>query len=165
MLDVSALTNTLLPLLTALLLGGLIGLDREIRGRWAGLRTHILVALGAALLMAAGKAMEGTIQLGHVINGIAAGIGFIGAGTILKRSEKMEIKGLTTASSIWLAAAVGTAAGLQLYLLAVSGTIIAFLVLRVIGMMEQPPNKGERQHKTTEHTQPNTVPTEPVLSH
>lgn len=87
--------------------------------------------------------------LGHIIQGIAAGIGFIGAGTILKLSDRLEIKGLTTASSIWLAAAVGVAAGLQLYVLAVTGTLLALLVLAILGRMEKwfvesPPERQEK---------------------
>src|SRR6187551_3811553 len=98
----------------AALLGGVIGLEREWKGHWAGLRTHMLVACGCAIFVIAADSVsqhQGD-AVSRVIQGIASGIGFLGAGTILKLDQKQQIKGLTTASSIWLAAAMGTAAGL-----------------------------------------------------
>ncbi|MBI3466862.1 MAG: MgtC/SapB family protein [Planctomycetes bacterium] len=121
----------------ATLLGGLIGLERELRDQWAGLRTHMMVAIGSALFVAAGNAVAPGQDLTRVIQGVATGIGFIGAGTILKLSEVREIKGLTTASSIWLAGAIGTAAGMGLYLMAVTGTLIALAVLVVLRPIER----------------------------
>src|SRR6266540_49058 len=103
--------HQLLALGSAALLGGLMGLERELHKHGAGLRTHMMVSLGAALFVQVGVAISTgtTSEVGRVIQGVAAGIGFIGAGTILKLTDRLEIKGLTTASSIWLAAAVGTA--------------------------------------------------------
>src|SRR5262245_58591807 len=89
----------------AALLGGAIGLEREWHGHWAGLRTHMMVAIGCAIFVIAGIAIAGdkhSESVTRVIQGIASGIGFLGAGTILKLDQKQEIKGLTTASSIWL---------------------------------------------------------------
>ena len=83
--------EALIRLSAAVIIGGVLGFERHLHGRWAGLRTHMTVALASA-----------------VMQGIAAGIGFLGAGTILKLSDRLEIKGLTTASSIWLTAALGT---------------------------------------------------------
>src|SRR5262245_35154218 len=102
----------------AALLGGLVGLEREIHGRWAGLRTHIMVTIGATVFVRAAGAEHADV--GRVIQGIAAGVGFIGAGTILKLTDRIEVKGLTTASSIWLAAAIGAALGTGSYILAVT---------------------------------------------
>src|SRR5262245_34929713 len=102
---------------SAVLCGGLIGLERELHGRWAGLRTHMMVAMGAAVFVLA-VSPQGGSEVARIIQGIAAGVGFIGAGTILKLTDKLEVKGLTTASSIWLAAAVGTASGTGYFLLA-----------------------------------------------
>jgi len=98
-------------------LGGLLGIERHLHGRWAGLRTHMLVAMAAAMFAIAGHVISAgdQAQVTRVIQGIAAGIGFLGAGTILKLSDQLEVKGLTTATSVWLAAALGTAAGLALY--------------------------------------------------
>lgn len=123
----------------AAILGGALGLEREWKGHWAGLRTHILVALGCAVFMIAGMSVSGEHHesVTRVIQGIASGIGFLGAGTILKLSDKMEIKGLTTASSIWLAAALGTAAGLAEYALAISAALVSLFVLGVLGPLEK----------------------------
>src|SRR5437660_9655623 len=103
------LSEVLTPLLVAALLAGLLGLDRQIHGCWAGLRTHILVSLGCCVLVLGGTALESRDEgaLSRIIQGIAAGIGFIGAGTILKLPEQERVQGLTTAGSIWLSAAVG----------------------------------------------------------
>jgi putative Mg2+ transporter-C (MgtC) family protein len=123
---------------SAVVLGGLIGVERELRRRWAGMRTHMLVSLGSALfVLAMTTPHRSNPDVSRVIQGIAAGVGFIGAGTILKLSEKLEVKGLTTASSIWLAAAVGTACGLKLYALAVSGVLLALVVLVALSWVEK----------------------------
>jgi putative Mg2+ transporter-C (MgtC) family protein len=111
--DFTQLLSLTIRLLVAAALGGVLGAERESTGKPAGLRTHMLVALGAALFALAPREValsEGDI--GRVIQGVAAGIGFIGAGTILKRSESGEITGLTTAASIWLTAAIGVAVGI-----------------------------------------------------
>src|ERR671936_589544 len=95
-------------LLVAALLGGCIGFERQREHKAAGLRTHILVSMGAALFTIAPLEAGMTIaDAGRVFQGIATGIGFIGAGTILKLTEEQEIKGLTTAAGLWLMAAIG----------------------------------------------------------
>jgi putative Mg2+ transporter-C (MgtC) family protein len=123
----------------ATMLGGVIGLEREFRDRAAGLRTHMMVAMGSALFVAAAQtAIPGTGEdVSRAIQGIAAGIGFVGAGTILKLTDQGEVKGLTTASSIWLTAAIGTAAGLGLYPIAVVGTVLALLILALMYPLER----------------------------
>jgi len=110
-------------------LGGLVGLERETKGRWAGLRTHMMVSLAAALFMIVNQA--NSYSGGHVMQGIIAGIGFIGAGTILKLTDKQEVKGLTTASSVWLAAGIGIACGVQMYWEAFAATLFALLILTI----------------------------------
>jgi putative Mg2+ transporter-C (MgtC) family protein len=119
----------------SLLLGGMVGLERELRRRWAGLRTHMMVALGAAIFCVVGK--ELVHDLGHVVAGITTGIGFIGGGTILKLNSQQEVKGLTTASSIWMAAGIGTAVGLGLYLIAVLGALLSITVLALGWLLEK----------------------------
>lgn len=138
----------------AALLGGAIGLEREWHGHWAGLRTHIMVAIGAAIFVIGGSAAHGQNVDGpsRVIQGVASGIGFLGAGTILKLGDKMQIKGLTTASSIWLAAALGIAAGLAEYALAVASAAISLFVLGVLGPIEK---FLERRHKSGNNHQQN----------
>jgi putative Mg2+ transporter-C (MgtC) family protein len=121
------------------LLGGAIGFEREWKGHWAGLRTHMMVSIGCAIFVLGGLDAAGDQResVTRVIQGIASGIGFLGAGTILKLDQKQEIKGLTTASSIWLAAALGTAAGLAEYKLAVASVIISLFILGVLGPLEK----------------------------
>jgi putative Mg2+ transporter-C (MgtC) family protein len=123
----------------AALLGGAIGLEREWKGHWAGLRTHMMVSIGCAIFVIGGLEVAGEQQdsVTRIIQGIASGIGFLGAGTILKLDQKQEIKGLTTAASIWLAAALGTIAGLAEYALAVASALISLFVLGVLGPLEK----------------------------
>jgi putative Mg2+ transporter-C (MgtC) family protein len=140
---------------TAVILGGLVGLERELRHQWAGMRTHMIVSLGAALFVLAmisyPNAQSGDV--GRVIQGLVAGIGFLGAGTILKMTEKSEVKGLTTAASIWLAAAVGVACGLKEYPLAVSAVGIALIVLEVLRSVARAFDRaaGIDRHDPDEH--------------
>jgi putative Mg2+ transporter-C (MgtC) family protein len=124
-------------LLTAMLLGGLIGLERQTRGRSAGLRTNILVCLGSAATVVAfdklardmGLDSESVIRMdpARVAAGVITGIGFLGAGTIVK--SKDFVRGLTTAASIWVVSAVGVTAGLGQYRIATSLTILVLITL------------------------------------
>jgi len=131
-------------LVTAALLGGLLGAERESIGKAAGLRTHMLVALGAALFVIAPQEAglsEGDI--GRIIQGVAAGIGFIGAGTILKLADREQIQGLTTAASVWLTAAIGIGAAVgPLWVPLVSATG-AWIILYVLGKVE---SRRSRSH-------------------
>jgi putative Mg2+ transporter-C (MgtC) family protein len=134
----------------AALLGGIIGLEREWKRRPAGLRTHMLVSMGCAIFVLGGLAVAGDHKesVTRVIQGIVSGIGFLGAGTILKLDKELEIKGLTTASSIWLVSALGTAAGLGLHALAAAATLITVFVLAVLGPVEtffEGRNKDKKQ--------------------
>ena len=130
--------SLLLSLGAAAFFGGLIGLERELHREWAGLRTHMLVALGSALFVLIGVEMMGPTQadLSRIIQGIAAGIGFIGAGTILKLPDHLAVKGLTTAASIWLVAAVGAACGARLYLLAGVSAVMSVTILHAVRKLE-----------------------------
>jgi putative Mg2+ transporter-C (MgtC) family protein len=124
-------------LLIAMILGALVGAQRERSGKPAGLRTHMLVAMGGALFvlapLEAGMELEG---ISRVIQGIVTGIGFIGAGAILKLHEKREVEGLTTAAGIWMTAAVGIAAGLGRWGLALVSTVLTWITLSLIGKIE-----------------------------
>ncbi|HVT29236.1 MAG TPA: MgtC/SapB family protein [Lacipirellulaceae bacterium] len=126
-------------LAVAAVLGGVIGFEREWKGHWAGLRTHMMVALGAALFLLVGAiAVNGqSAPMARIVQGIAEGVGFLGAGAILKLSEQREIKGLTTASSIWLAAALGAAAGLGAYALAVAAIGVSIFILVLLLPVER----------------------------
>jgi len=123
----------------AAVLGGVLGLERELNGHFAGLRTHMMVAIGCAVFVVAGLVVtEGHAEsMTRVIQGVVTGVGFLGAGTILKLDEQRKIKGLTTASSIWLAAALGTLAGLGEYVPAAAATAIAVAVLAALRPLER----------------------------
>jgi len=138
-----------LRLFVALLLGGLLGIERQFHGRWAGIRTHMMVALGAAIFTIAAltTAPNDTHDVTRVIQGIAAGIGFLGAGTIIKLSSEVEIKGLTTASSVWMAAAVGTVAGLGEYALAAASGLMALIVLAILRPLTKSVGKANSTRK------------------
>jgi putative Mg2+ transporter-C (MgtC) family protein len=120
-------------LLAALLAGAVIGLQREHSGAPAGLRTHMLVCMGVALFVIVGTdvGMEHD-ALSRVIQGIATGVGFLGAGAIMKEKDAHVIHGLTTAAGIWMTAAVGVAIGLGRLGTAALGTIFAWFVLAVV---------------------------------
>jgi putative Mg2+ transporter-C (MgtC) family protein len=136
--ETEVLTRVISRLGVAALLGGLIGIEREWMGKAAGLRTHMTVALGCATFMLV--ALEGSADPGNIsraIQGIAAGIGFIGAGTILKRGDEEDIKGLTSAATIWMTAAVGAAAGAGRGWIAVIGVAIAFLILSIFSGVDR----------------------------
>ena len=148
--DLKDWTRVTLRLLVAALLGGLIGYDRELKNKSAGLRTHMLVALGAAIFvltpLQAGMALE---NLSRVLQGIIAGIGFLGAGAILKLQRAEKIHGLTTAASIWMTAAVGIAAGLGREMTATLSAGITLFVLsglyRIESAMAARKNKGTHE--------------------
>jgi putative Mg2+ transporter-C (MgtC) family protein len=133
-------------LLLAIVLGMILGWNRERSHSPAGLRTHMLVCLGAALMVLAGHVAGFQHDAeSRVIQGLIAGIGFLGAGTILKVSEKEEVHGLTTAASIWVAAAVGIAAGLGHLWLSIVATAVGWLVLGPLKHLERknvPPPKN-----------------------
>jgi len=121
-------TEVLLRLVFAVVAGGLIGLEREVVHKPAGIRTHMLVCLGSALF-----ALVTIEALPHeaarIIAGIATGIGFLGAGTIFKAKD--EVHGLTTAASIWAVAAVGLAGGLGYYVMMAIATILILVILNL----------------------------------
>lgn len=110
----------------AALLGGIIGLERELRGYPAGIRTYALVTLGAALFTDVSQLLGGDDR---VAAGIVTGIGFLGAGVMLR--EGGTVRGITTAATIWSVAAIGVAIGLELYLLALVATPLVFVILEM----------------------------------
>jgi putative Mg2+ transporter-C (MgtC) family protein len=135
--DAAQVARVVIRVIAAALLGALLGWERERAGKPAGLRTHMLVALGAALFVLfpaeAGMAIG---DLSRVIQGVATGIGFIGAGTILKRAESEQVEGLTTAASIWLTGAIGMAVGAgQLWLSALCA-VSAWIILSGLARFE-----------------------------
>jgi len=134
--DVLSWTDVVVRLLAATGIGGAIGLNRELTRKPAGLRTHALVALGAALATVSALQLGGPVGASHgdaasrVIQGIVAGIGFIGGGVIL-HTEGRNVVGLTTAATIWVAAALGISCAVGQWRVAGSAVLIALLVLVV----------------------------------
>ena len=122
----------------ALVAGALIGLDREVKKRPAGLQTHALVALGAALtlLVVAGTPSSTGDPMSRAVQGIITGIGFLGAGVIMQHERERRVEGLTTAASIWTAAALGMACGAGYLVLAGIGLAAIVFVLVVGGWLE-----------------------------
>src|SRR5262245_46084425 len=127
--------DLLSAVLLSILLGGAIGLERELKGKASGLRTNILICMGAALFTQVGIFMAGaTPDKSRIAAQIVTGVGFLGAGTILH--GKGAITGLTSAATIWLVAAIGTAIGAGETYVATGVTLIAIFVLAVLGRVE-----------------------------
>jgi len=134
--DASTLTLITVRLVVAAMLGGILGYERERKGRSAGVRTHMLVAVGAALFVIG--PLQSGIEVGdlsRVLQGVVQGIGFLGAGAIMVRSAQHQIEGLTTAASIWATAGIGIIAGLGLEATAVLSTTIVLLILAVVPLI------------------------------
>jgi putative Mg2+ transporter-C (MgtC) family protein len=130
--------NTTLNLLLAFLLGGAIGWLREKEGKTAGLRTHILVSVGSALfamLSAEMMLVSGLADPGRIAAGIVSGIGFIGAGCIVQ--ARGAVRGITTAASVWITAAIGIAAGVGFYVGAIVATVISLITLQLLREVEK----------------------------
>lgn len=147
--------TVILRLAGALAVGAILGVDRRIRERPAGVRTLSLVSVGAALVvmthlqLAPGKPED----VSRVLQGVITGIGFLGAGVIMRREREKSVEGLTTAASIWVAAALGAACGAGLAVLAVSAFLAALLVLVAGGPFEKALHRifrdsaSERSHR------------------
>lgn len=134
--DVSTTTRIALRLALAALLGGILGYERERKGRSAGVRTHMLVAVGAALFVIGPTQSGMPIEdMSRVLQGIVQGIGFLGAGAIIVRSAKNQVEGLTTAANIWATAAIGVIAGLGLEATAVLSAGLMLLILAVVPLL------------------------------
>ena len=134
--------------LVALLLGGLIGWERESQGKWAGLRTHMLVCFAAAMIVNIGRLLildsqavldPNSLRVDPVrlIEAIVAGVSFLGAGTIFRDSDHKRMQGLTTAASLLATVPIGIAIGINRYILAVGLTLIVLFVLRVMVWVEK----------------------------
>lgn len=140
------LLRIIIRLLAAILLGAIVGFQRERQHKPAGLRTHMLVCLGTSAFVLAcsgfGMSSDG---LSRVIQGITTGIGFIGAGSILKLSKEHEVKGLTTAAGVWMTAAIGVAVGLGSLGLALLSTLFTMIILALVGSLEA---RVEKPHHT-----------------
>ena len=143
--DLAQATRIVVRLGLAALLGGLLGLEREHKGKAAGVRTHMLVAMGSALfVLIPQQAGIAPADLSRVIQGLVAGIGFLCAGTILKSDDQDRVRGLTTAAGLWMTAAIGMAAGMGREVTAIISTVLALIVLALVPLIvkaidRQPP--------------------------
>ena len=131
------LARILMRLIAALAVGALIGYQREQMGKAAGLRTHMLLSMGSALLVVAALefGME-NIAVSHVIEGLVTGMGFLGAGAIMKIQQEQEIRGLTTAAGIWMTAAASITIGLGQIVIGLIAGVLAWLVLEILGRLD-----------------------------
>jgi putative Mg2+ transporter-C (MgtC) family protein len=132
----------------AMLLGAAIGFEREAKDKPAGLRTHMLTAGAAALLVSVGNILveQRSAQMGaqvvdsdplRVVGAVITGVSFLGAGTILRRGQERQVEGLTTAASLLVAATVGMCAAASQWVLAVGAVVLALITLRVVGLLER----------------------------
>jgi putative Mg2+ transporter-C (MgtC) family protein len=136
--DLADLVRIFGRLTVALIIGAAVGLQRSITHKPAGVRTHMLVALGTALLLVtASDAGLSNSDLSRIVQGIITGIGFLGGGAILKLTQEHEIHGLTSAAGIWLTAGASAAAGLGQITAALIGLAMGLVVLRVVGQAEK----------------------------
>lgn len=155
--DVATITRIMLRLMLAALLGGILGYERELKRRSAGVRTHMLVAVGSALFvigpMQSGMPIE---DMSRVLQGIIQGIGFLGAGAIMVRAKRQLVEGLTTAANIWATAGIGIIAGLGLESTAVLSTVVVLIILAVIPrwlpMLSTHPSSRDDAPRRTERT-------------
>ncbi len=135
--------------LAAILAGFLMGLERQLKGKHAGLKTNVLVALGANVFIMASLVFadfSGT-DLSRVLGQVIVGVGFLGAGVILPKNGKDKVAGLATAATIWCSAAAGCLAGLGLYAVLGVFTIMVVLVNLVFGLLNRKIDKKKSAHK------------------
>lgn len=129
-------TDLILRLVMAMVLGGLIGLDRELRDKPAGMRTIMLICVGSALFSIVSELLGGPEgESTRIAAQIVTGVGFLGAGSIIR--HQVSIVGLTTAATIWAVAAIGMAVGFGQYVLGIAGTVVMILVLFFLNFIEQ----------------------------
>ncbi len=134
MMSLEAQLEALLRLLLAAVLCMVIGLERERRQRSAGLRTHMMVGLGACLFTLISVFAFGSNDTARVASNVVTGIGFLGAGAIIQREG--SVHALTTAASIWATAAIGMAAGVGAWFLAIGATLVIWFVLAIVRQLE-----------------------------
>lgn len=146
--DTAQLTRVVARLFIAVLLAAIIGYERERNGHAAGLRTHMMVALGVVLFVISAQISGiAPADMSRVLQGIMTGLGFLGAGAIIKQSDTANVKGLTTAASIWATAAIATAAGLGREATAILATVFALIILALLRRFEHRDDKVDSSSK------------------
>src|SRR5436190_8368196 len=150
--DSQQLSRVIIRLLAAMILGGIVGVQRESTRKPAGLRTHVLVSVAtAAFIIACSASGMSTDRLSRVIQGIVNGIGFLGAGTILKLNQEHHIKGLTTAASVWMTAAIGVTVGLGSLGIALMVTSVALMILSLARVEHAIEGEGRGNKESSDH--------------
>jgi putative Mg2+ transporter-C (MgtC) family protein len=134
--------DNLISIILAIVFGALIGAEREFSGKAAGLRTNVLICLGAAVFTILSASMGGNESLTRIAAGVVTGVGFLGAGAIIQ--DRGGVHGLTTAATIWLVASVGMACGARFYKLALIATIMAIIILVGLSKVEKQIKKLRR---------------------
>ena len=140
--------NSLLPLVVALVLGTVIGIEREVHKKPAGLRTNALICMGAAAFIVIAERIGLTPDaVSRMTAGIVTGVGFIGGGAVLRDRE--NISGVTTAATIWVVTSIGIACGMKLYDIAVAVTIFSLLILTILSPIDKKlrKTKGAAKHQ------------------
>jgi len=141
--------ENIISIILAVALGGAIGLEREVRGKAAGLRTNILICLGAAVFTIISRqitdGLAAEVSPARIAAQIVTGVGFLGAGAIIR--DRGGIHGLTSAATIWLVASIGMACGAQLYQLALVTTLLAIVVLIGLARLEKPLQRFRKERK------------------
>ena len=140
--------QSLLPMVVAMVLGAMIGIEREVHGKPAGLRTNALICMGAAAFMVIAQRIGlGNDAISRMTAGIVTGVGFIGGGAVLR--DRASISGVTTAATIWVVTSIGIACGMRLYDMAVAITVLSLIVLAVLGPLDRkirrPKNSNSQQ--------------------
>ncbi|RKY07957.1 MAG: MgtC/SapB family protein [Planctomycetota bacterium] len=135
--------SDIISIILAVAFGAAIGMEREISGKAAGLRTNVLICIGAAIFTIISKKMGG--EPARIAAGVVAGVGFLGAGAVIQ--DRGGVRGLTTAASIWLVSSIGMACGAGFYSLAATSTLIGVLILIGLGQIERPLGRYGRKHK------------------
>jgi putative Mg2+ transporter-C (MgtC) family protein len=155
--DARQFARIVIRLLIAMLLGAIVGAQREHTGKPAGLRTHMLVSMGAALfVLASVESGMTSADVSRVIQGLATGIGFLGGGAILKLSKEREIRGLTSAAVIWMTAAMGVAVGLGRLWMAMLSMVLTWFILTVIEKIERRISPPQSSRDDADETQGET---------
>lgn len=134
--------DAFVPLVAAAVLSGIVGIEREIRRKPAGLRTNILIGLGAALFTAMAETMANEDAATRIIQGIVTGVGFIGGGVVMRQSG--SVQGMTTAATIWLVTGIGVACGMRLYEMAIGVTVLALIILWGLSPLDKRIHKAQK---------------------
>ena len=141
--------SNIISLLTAVILGSIIGLERELRGKPAGLRTNTLICLGSCIFTIISTSLPGS-EPGRIAAQIVTGIGFLGAGAIIQSGA--SVHGLTTAAGIWVVASIGMACGTKTYFLAISAAILTLIVLLLLPPLEKKIGKDRADAKHNQNS-------------